>query len=372
MAPLLFAGAAGWAAGQALSPNLASEVPAATSPTSSALPTFSTGYNAVLSGVGGDLTGASVSNASAAGSLTSVNEQISEAADLAAAKQSNSNTSANTSQFGASANAMATGFTPGAAEMSSFGAPMSYPGSGAATPSSSSSSSSSTGGSPQMIGRGMGREKSAQKLLESLQGGTAGSAGAKTLSGKADQLHGLNPSERKTATSALEEAATGLQSEGTGEPGQTSDSGSGGVSAKASSAASFPDSTKQTAVLSPPESDESPFATLPEDLSFSFGDLNDMEFLQLRLSAGVRQGKEKQQENIYERFLDRLAAARTAAAAAGATTGLTSSGLASSSLLGEEFGYKPGMKSSSGYGLRTGLGTGLQNPTSNPYLSNPY
>jgi hypothetical protein len=176
----------------------------------------------------------------------------------------------------------------------------------------------------------------------------------------------MNLSKRSSTSSTEASAASSLEAATNDEKsasGAGKQSGGGG-----SFSSAFPDSTKQTALLSPPDSDASPFASLPDDLAYSFPDLNTAEFLRLHLSTGILRGKEKQQEDPYQRFLDRMSAERSSTAPSGATTGLTPSSLPSSSPLGSQFGYKSGIKPSDSYGL----GTGLQNSTSNPVTPNPY
>jgi hypothetical protein len=263
--------------------------------------------------------------------------------------------------FGGSLTPITTGFTPSTSETASFGVPLSYSGSGVTT------HSSLTGGAAQMNTIGANSEKSARKILGPQQSRASASKGSKALSGRTNQVSPTNPSE-ESATSSTSEAS-GLQTARTSLSSLSGSGGSGGgQSGGASSAAAFPDSTKQTAILSPPDSDDSPFASPPDGLSYSFPDLNNMQFLRLALRTGVASGKAKQEEDPYQRFLDRVSAKRSSTTPPGVTTGLTPSSLPSSSPLGSQFGYKSGIKPSDSYGL----GTGLQNSTSNPFTPNPY
>jgi trimeric autotransporter adhesin len=121
---------------------------------------------------------------------------------------------------------------------------------------------------------------------------------------------------------------------------------------------SFPDSTKNTAELSPPDTDQSPFRSPPEELAFPIADLSNMEFLRIAIKAGGHGGAAQEKADIFQRFLNRLNSEH------GSSTGLTKSfsPYSPASALGTHLNGEMGLKPSA-----SGLGQGMGLQSSMPY-----
>jgi hypothetical protein len=214
------------------------------------------------------------------------------------------------------------------------------------------SSSSFQNGMSPLKGSGSSKQHAAESRL-------AGSASAR-LSGEQQGVTGTSTGATGTkAASAINAAvkhATPTAAESADFTGEnTTASAEGGVTDAdgAEYSNSFPDSTRNTAVLSPPESDESPF-TAPGGMSFEFRDLADTGFLQPRLKAAAGKGEgQGSEQSLYERFLNRLQAERTASPSNGLRpTSKPSSGF---STLGQRSLGDMGLKPTSSLGLPSSM-----------------
>jgi hypothetical protein len=213
------------------------------------------------------------------------------------------------------------------------------------------SSSSFQNGMSPLKGSGSSKQHAAESRL-------AGSASAR-LSGEQQGVTGTSTGATGTkAASAINAAvkhATPTAAESADFTGEnTTASAEGGVTDAdgAEYSNSFPDSTRNTAVLSPPESDESPF-TAPGGM-FEFRDLADTGFLQPRLKAAAGKGEgQGSEQSLYERFLNRLQAERTASPSNGLRpTSKPSSGF---STLGQRSLGDMGLKPTSSLGLPSSM-----------------
>jgi hypothetical protein len=195
---------------------------------------------------------------------------------------------------------------------------------------------------------GAASSASAKQLMDTAKAGNAASADVRSL-------HGPSVTDVKTKgfTSALNSA--GRPDE---EGSDTSLTGVASSTGTASYSNSFPDSTEGTALLSPPDRNESPFQPLPNGLSFGFADLNQMVFLDPSFRGKSAGGLGSERESMYQKFLKLMQAERSSKPSNGLRTnpsvspfstpalGLQShgnSGLTADSVLGQRSGTRSSM-----------------------------
>jgi hypothetical protein len=321
-----------------LSPSLA---PATSNTNNGNLPTFSAGFTASRTTSGADETGASVTNAFALGSLTSVNQQARQDEELTLEDQ------------GAGAHSP----YPVAAQ-SLFGSSSSSAAAGATSLSGSNHASFGVSRSYSVSGQSAGTDTSPPGSIAGNQKGTrAGKPRAENSSGN------LSLAASNRASFSLAGSASSLPATARAMKEPATDFAGANLEAADYAAMSFPDSTQGTALLSPPEREGSPVTRLRGELSFSFADLNNKQFMQLSLRAEGAAAAARQQENQYQRFMDRLNTEHSSLS--GPAVGLSPS--TSSSLLGNRSSYSGSRTAESG---GSGLGTGLR--PRNPYFANPF
>jgi len=92
---------------------------------------------------------------------------------------------------------------------------------------------------------------------------------------------------------------------------QSGGGGSGGAVSVYTS--DFPDSTKGTALLSPPDSAREPLFAFDPTVSFEFPDWSQHEFLLLTLHVGGNSSGSGKKQDVYQRIEERLRSYRTEA-----------------------------------------------------------
>ncbi len=240
---------------------------------------------------------------------------------------------------------------------------------------SGSGSAKSSGGKSSASAGGWGAETSMAGTSSSLPGWAAGSGFAHESAKTSSKGPGSHLGEGTVAASSGPRSAVTSSPAGQAKvrnalpgmsAGQLSRSAQrqeesqapqgGGGSAGGSYSSDFPDSTKNTALISPPDSADHPIFKFDPTLSFEWPNLSDREFLVPTLHVGGgSSGSGNKQQDVYQRIEERIRGYHTTSRKGkhGSGTKSTNPRSGSSSTSTNPFGRNPAGKEGSAKGSTT-------------------